>query len=62
MYLAYNAPHFPVQPPKNYLEKVMKREKDIDSVRANLVAFIEHMDYGIGRVIKSLRQISLKIH
>ena len=56
LYLAYNAPHFPVQPPKNYLEKVMKREKDIDSVRANLVAFIEHMDYGIGRVIKSLKE------
>ena len=56
LYLAYNAPHFPVQPPKNYLEKVMKREKDIDSVRANLVAFIEHMDYGIGRVINSLKE------
>ena len=56
LYLAYNAPHFPVQPPKNYLEKVMKREKDIDIVRANLVAFIEHMDYGIGRVINSLKE------
>ena len=56
LYLAYNAPHFPVQPPKNYLEKVIKREKDIDSVRANLVAFIEHMDYGIGRVINSLKE------
>jgi len=54
LYLAYNAPHFPVQPPKNYLDKVFKREKGIDSIRANLVAFIEHMDDGIGKVIKSL--------
>ena len=56
MYLAYNAPHFPVQPPKEYLDKVINREKGIDITRANLVAFIEHMDYGIGKVIKSLKE------
>ena len=56
LYLAFNAPHFPVQPPKEYLDKVIKREKEIDATRANLVAFIEHMDYGIGKVIKSLKE------
>ncbi|MGI9550396.1 MAG: sulfatase-like hydrolase/transferase [Aurantibacter sp.] len=55
LYLAYNAPHFPVQPPQDWLEKVMKREKGIDSTRAKLVAFIEHMDDGIGKVIKALK-------
>ncbi|MDH3583676.1 MAG: sulfatase-like hydrolase/transferase, partial [Phycisphaerae bacterium] len=29
-YLAYNAPHFPVQPPREWLEKVKKREEGID--------------------------------
>ena len=56
LYLAYNAPHFPVQPPKEYLDKVINREKGIDITRANLVAFIEHMDNGIGKVIKSLKE------
>jgi len=55
LYLAYNAPHFPVQPPQNWLDKVLKREKGIDSTRAKLVAFIEHMDDGIGKVIKALK-------
>ena len=56
LFLSYNAPHFPVQPPKKYLDDVIIREKGIDSIRANLVAFIEHMDYGIGRVINSLKE------
>lgn len=55
LYLAYNAPHFPVQPPQNWLDKVLKREKGIDSKRAKLVAFIEHMDDGIGKVVRALK-------
>ncbi len=55
LYLAYNAPHFPVQPPKDWLDRVVKREKGIDSTRAKLVAFIEHMDDGIGKVVKALK-------
>lgn len=56
LYLAYNAPHFPVQPPQKWLDKVIKREKGIDGTRAKLVAFIEHMDHGIGRVIEALKE------
>lgn len=56
LYLAYNAPHFPVQPPQEWLDKVKKREKDIDDTRAKLVAFIEHMDDGIGKVIAALKE------
>lgn len=55
LYLAYNAPHFPVQPPKEWLDRVKKREKGIDETRAKLVAFIEHMDDGIGKVIQALK-------
>ncbi len=55
LYLAYNAPHFPVQPPEEWVAKLMERENGIDSTRAELVAFIEHMDDGIGQVIEALK-------
>ncbi|MFK7778354.1 MAG: sulfatase-like hydrolase/transferase [Gimesia sp.] len=59
LYLAYNAPHTPIQPPEEVLEKVLKRESGIDVKRANLVALIEHLDSGIGKVIKTLDQSGL---
>jgi len=59
LYLAYNAPHFPIQPPKEYLDKVLEREKDIEEKRAKNVAFIEHLDFCIGKVMKSLEESGL---
>lgn len=56
LYLAYNAPHFPVQPPEEWLKKVKDREPGLPDKRAALVAFIEHMDDGIGKVIQALKQ------
>lgn len=55
LYLAYNAPHFPVQPPEEWLQKVKQREPGIGEKRAKLVAFIEHMDDGIGQVLEALK-------
>ena len=54
LYLAYNAPHTPIQPPKEWIEKVAKREPGINNKRAKLVALIEHMDHGIGKVLEAL--------
>ena len=56
LYLAYNAPHTPIQPPEEWLERVRQREKGIDEKRARLVALIEHLDDGIGKVIRALRE------
>lgn len=57
MYLAYNAPHTPIQPPDDWLEKVKAREPDMQPAhRAKLVALIEHMDDGIGKVLAALKQ------
>lgn len=56
LYLAYNAPHFPVQPPQEWVDKVLAREGNIDPKRARLVAFIEHLDNGIGQVIRTLKE------
>ena len=55
MYLAYNAPHTPIQPPESWYQRVKAREPDITDRRARLVALIEHMDYGIGTVIETLK-------
>ena len=38
MYLSYNAPHTPIQPPQDWFEKVKKREPNISNQRAKLVA------------------------
>lgn len=56
LYLAYNAPHTPIQPPKDWLDKVKAREEGIDEKRAKLVALIEHMDDGIGKVVAALKE------
>ncbi|MFB3827838.1 MAG: sulfatase-like hydrolase/transferase [Bryobacteraceae bacterium] len=55
LYLAYNAPHAPVQPPQDWLERVKRREPGIGEKRAKLVALIEHMDAGVGRVMDALK-------
>ena len=56
LYLAYNAPHTPIQPPADWLAKVKKREGGISEQRAKLVALIEHMDAGIGKVMATLEE------
>ena len=57
LYLAYNAPHTPIQPPEEWVSKVKKREPGITDKRVRLVALIEHMDDGIGRVLRTLDEI-----
>ncbi len=59
LYLAYNAPHTPIQPPTEWFERVKRREPGITDRRAKLVALIEHMDEGIGRVLKTLGETGL---
>ena len=55
LYLAYNAPHFPVQPPAEWVERVKARLPGIGPKRAALIALIEHMDNGIGQVVSALK-------
>lgn len=56
MYLAYNAPHTPIQPPQDWLQKVRARDPQMSEKRAALVALIEHMDDGIGQVLAALKK------
>lgn len=59
LYLAYNAPHDPVQPKPEWLAKVKQREPAMPEKRAKLVALIEHLDDGIGQVLGALDKLGL---
>jgi arylsulfatase A-like enzyme len=59
LYLAYNAPHAPIQPPEEWLRRVKKREPNITDKRAGIVALIEHLDDGIGKVLAALEKQGL---
>jgi arylsulfatase A-like enzyme len=54
LYLAYSAPHAPIQPPAEWLRRVREREPKLADVRARRAALVEHMDAGIGRVMEAL--------
>jgi arylsulfatase A-like enzyme len=60
LYLAYNAPHTPIQPPDEWIERVKAREPGISDKRAKLVALIEHLDDGIGKVISTLKDYGIR--
>lgn len=59
LYLAYNAPHDPIQPPEDWLARVQQREPNIGPQRQRLIALIEHLDHGIGRVLGTLDELGL---
>ncbi len=59
LYLAYNAPHFPIEPPADWLAKVKKRAPEMDEKRALNVAFVEHLDDRIGQVLAALKETGL---
>jgi len=45
----------PIQPTEEFLNKVKARQPGISEKRAKLVALIEQMDDGVGKVIKTLK-------
>lgn len=56
LYLAFNAPHTPIQPPPEALAAVEQRNPRMPKKRAALVALIEDMDAAIGRVHETIKQ------
>lgn len=59
LFVSHFAPHFPIQPPDEWLEIVKDREPGIDGDRAANVALVEHMDHEIGRLIDTIKQAGL---
>lgn len=56
LYLAYNAPHQPLQPPKEWEQKVAESKLCSSPTRTKLVALIEHLDFNIGRLYAFLEK------
>ena len=54
LYLPYNAPHTPIQPPREWVDRIRDREPDASEQRVEYLALVEHMDHGIGRVLDAL--------
>lgn len=59
LYLAFNAPHFPIEPPAEWLQKVKQRDPTLSDARARNVALVEHLDHHIGRITDKLNQMQL---
>jgi arylsulfatase A-like enzyme len=59
LYLAYNAPHSPIQPPRPFLDNYRAMHPSVPEKRAKLAALVEHMDAGIGQVMTALEESGL---
>ena len=58
LYLAYNAPHYPLEAPAELVYKYRGRYPD-NGLFAVYAAMIERMDHGIGRVLDQLDRLGL---
>lgn len=54
LYLAYNAPHSPLQAPRELVQKYNRLEENV--LRATYLAMIDSMDQGIGLVLLALEE------
>lgn len=60
LYLAFNAPHFPIEPPEEWVAKVKARSPELSEKRALNVALVEHLDDRIGQVLAVLKELGLE--
>ncbi|MEL6106289.1 MAG: sulfatase-like hydrolase/transferase [Planctomycetota bacterium] len=60
LYLAYNAPHFPIQPPDEWYQRTKKKFPDMPEKRAKNVALIEHLDGSLGKLFSAIDQMGLR--
>lgn len=60
LYLAYNAPHFPIQPPEEWLTRVQQRIPSLSDKRAKAVAFVEHLDDRIGQLMRTIDDLGFR--
>ena len=59
LYLAYTAPHDPIQPTPEWLARVKKEEPGSSEQRQKYVALVEQMDDGVGQVLDLLDRLKL---
>ncbi len=56
LFLSYNAPHFPIQPPQEEVDRVKKRLPTTDEKRVKNIALVEHLDASIGKLLAVLKE------
>lgn len=56
LYLAYNAVHAPAQAPEEDIKRYQAKYPHLSQKRAILMAMLEHLDRGVGDVIKALKE------
>lgn len=59
LYLAFTAPHFPIEPPAEWLETTRHRHPELSAARMANLALVEHLDQAIGRVLTRLDELGL---
>jgi arylsulfatase A-like enzyme len=59
LFLTYNAPHDPVQPPTEWLNKIKQREPKATLKRQSMIALTEHLDANVGRLLNYLKSSQL---
>jgi len=57
LYLAYNAPHWPLQVPQSYYDRLADIQ---DPIRRTYVAMITALDEGVGRVLDELERTGIR--
>jgi iduronate 2-sulfatase len=55
LYLAYNAVHSPAQAPQEDIDRYRNKFPGITEKRAILMAMLEHLDIGVGQVVRKLK-------
>ncbi|MCA9139792.1 MAG: sulfatase-like hydrolase/transferase, partial [Planctomycetales bacterium] len=59
LYLPYNAPHFPIQPPEEWLQRTLQQFPEMDEKRAKNVAFVQHLDHNLGKLMDQIESLGL---
>jgi arylsulfatase A-like enzyme len=59
VYLAFNAVHSPAEAPEEDIARIRAKFPTLTPERAILAAMIEHLDHGVGSVIKALKDEGL---
>ena len=60
LYLPYNAPHFPIQPPTDWLNRTKEKFPDLDPKRQQNIAFVEHLDHNVDKVLQAIDSLGLR--
>jgi len=59
LYLAYNAPHSPIQPREDWLRRIQTRSPNLPEKEAQYLALVEHLDDAIGQVLDVLEETKI---